>query len=222
MATDFRNSGPGGQMYETVIKQIRGVISARVVLDRDGNFEEIHILSNTERSPKQIVRDVETVIMVAFGISLDHKIISVVQMGEDNLKISSENWRPKIHSINTSVSQQRTEVVIKISMQDKIMEGTASGPNSPLNRMRMVSEAVLNALEKYFEGKVHLSVDEIAKVRFGGDDIVIVSVYLVCLDSEGTLIGASFIKGDEREAVCKATLNAVNRKISFLPVGQSS
>lgn len=221
MGADFRNSSPGGQMYETVIKQIKGVISTRVVLDRDGNFEEIHILSNVERSPKQIVRDVETVIIVAFGITLDHKIISVVQIGEENLKFSGENWRPYMQSINTSVSKQQTEVTVTVLVKDKILEGKASGSNSPLNRMRMVAEAVLNAMEKYFEGKVHFSADEIARVKFGGDEIVVVSVFLVCPEIEVTLLGASFIKGDEGEAVCKATLNAINRKIYYLSSIQS-
>lgn len=159
MGVDHSNLGSGGQMYETVIKQIRGVISARVILDKDGNFEEVHILANTERSPKQIVRDVETVIMVAFGIALDHKVVSVVQMGDDHLKMTGDHWRPRIHSINTSISRQTTDVSLKIMIEDKIIEGKASGPNSPINRMRMVAEAALDALEKFFEGKVHLSVD---------------------------------------------------------------
>ncbi len=221
MGMDFKNSSTGGQMYETVIKQIRGVLSARVVLDREGNFEEVHILANTERSPKQIVRDVETVIIVVFGISLDHKIISVVQMGEDNLKFSSDNWRPRIHTINTTMSQQKAEVTIKMTVQDKTLEGAASGANSPLNSMRMVAEATLNALEKFFEGRVHLSVDQIGKFKFGGDEIIVVSVFLVTLESEDALLGASFVKGDDRETICKATLSAVNRKLAFLPNGQS-
>jgi len=216
MGTDSRNSSPDSQMYEAVIKQIKGVISTRVVLDRDGNFEEIHILANVERSPKQIVRDVETVIMVAFGISLDHKIISVVQIGEENLGFSSENWRPSIHSINTTLSKLKSDVTVAVLIKDKIIEGAASGSNSPLNCMRLVSEAVLNAMEKYFEGKVHFSVDEIARLKFGGEEIIVVSVFLVCPEMEVTLLGASFIKNDEREAICKATLSAINRKIYYL------
>lgn len=216
MGTDFEKSNSKCKMYEEVIKQIRGVINNRVVLDKDGNFEEVHIIANLERSPKQIVRDVETLAMVAFGIHLDHKIVSVVQMSEENFKVDKVNIRPSLQGINTSLTKQKINATVDIVIKDQAVAGSASGSNSPLNRLRVVAKAVLNAIEKFYERKVSFSVDEIAKIKFGVDEIIIVSIFLIIGESEDTLIGVAFIRGDEKEAVCKAVLNAINRKISGL------
>ena len=45
---------------EAVIRQLRDVIGARVVADNAGVIQEIHVLSQGEKSPKQLVRDVES------------------------------------------------------------------------------------------------------------------------------------------------------------------
>jgi len=210
------NSDTGAKKYENVIKQIRGVIAVRVVLDHEGDFEEIHVLAGTERNPKQLVRDIETVIMVAFGIVMDHKKISIVQMPEDNIMLSADNWRPRLVCIDTSISKVKISATVQLSVLERTVEGTASGPNSPLNRMRMVATATLAALERFSEGRVSLSVDEISKMNFHGSEIIIVSVFMVSPGNEDILLGAAYVNGNEGEAVGKATLSAVNRKLSAI------
>lgn len=217
MGVDKSNStGNGTVAYETLIQQIRGVVAARVVLDSLGNFQEIHVVSNLERNPKQIVRDIETAVMVKFGISMDHKIISVVQIAEDYCSLNQGSWRPRLTTVQTLVSRRKIDVSVSLSIQEKNYDGLASGPNTNGNRMRLVATATLNALEQFLEDKVTLAVEDVAKMTFAGSEMIVVSVTLVTADSEQTLLGAVFAAGDEGQSVGKATLAAVNRKLAFL------
>ena len=47
------------ERIEELIHQVRGVLSAYVSITQEGEVEEVHVLGDAERTPKQIVRDIE-------------------------------------------------------------------------------------------------------------------------------------------------------------------
>jgi hypothetical protein len=53
------------------------VISARIVASVSGSVEEIHILTTTDVTPKQTVRNVESALIAHLGMHVSHKKISV-------------------------------------------------------------------------------------------------------------------------------------------------
>ena len=57
------------------------ISAARVVVDGSGRPTEVHILADTAKHAKQVVRDVQSVALASFGIELDRRIVSVVQLG---------------------------------------------------------------------------------------------------------------------------------------------
>ena len=57
------------------------VSAARIVTDRIGRPTEVHILAQGDKHPKQIVRDIQSVALASFGIEIDRRIVSVVQLG---------------------------------------------------------------------------------------------------------------------------------------------
>ncbi len=65
------------------------ISAARVVTDEGGRPTEVHILADTTKHAKQVVRDVQSVALASFGIELDRRIVSVVQLGT-----SAERERP--------------------------------------------------------------------------------------------------------------------------------
>ena len=67
------------QKAEELLGSIVGVISTRVVLDDDGGIEEIHVLSTSDVSPKQAVRNVESALLAHLDLAVDHRRISVAQ-----------------------------------------------------------------------------------------------------------------------------------------------
>jgi hypothetical protein len=58
------------------------VISARIVAAHNGAVDEIHLLTTTEVSPKQTVRNVESALIAHLGMRVSHKKISVATSDE--------------------------------------------------------------------------------------------------------------------------------------------
>src|SRR3954451_4055641 len=56
------------------------VNAARIVEDEIGRPVEVHILASRDKHAKQIVRDVQSVAMATFGLDLDRRVVSVVQL----------------------------------------------------------------------------------------------------------------------------------------------
>ncbi len=67
------------QKAEELLNSLVGVIDARIVTDEDGGIEEIHILSTSDLSPKQAVRNVESALLAHLDLAVDHRRISVAQ-----------------------------------------------------------------------------------------------------------------------------------------------
>src|SRR6476469_9768381 len=60
---------------EKELCRLPAVNAARIVTDDIGRPKELHILASSEKSPKQIARDVQSVAMASFGMEIDHRII---------------------------------------------------------------------------------------------------------------------------------------------------
>jgi hypothetical protein len=71
------------QRLQEELQRIPAVRSARVI----GNDQpsEIHIVAGPERSAKQLVRDVQSLSAAGFGMTIDHRIVSVVQLEDADL-----------------------------------------------------------------------------------------------------------------------------------------
>jgi hypothetical protein len=67
------------QALERELCRLSDVTAARIVLDPTGRPVEVHVLASPNKGAKQIVRDIQSVAVAAFGIELDRRIISVVQ-----------------------------------------------------------------------------------------------------------------------------------------------
>ena len=62
---------------EELLLTLPGVLNARIIVDGTGEVAEVHVLSTTEVSPKQTVRNVESALLAQLGMRVGHKKISV-------------------------------------------------------------------------------------------------------------------------------------------------
>jgi hypothetical protein len=62
---------------EELLLTLPGVLNARVIAGSNGEVTEVHILTTTEVSPKQTVRNVESALLANLGMRVSHKKISV-------------------------------------------------------------------------------------------------------------------------------------------------
>src|SRR5690348_4259227 len=70
---------------EDALRQINGVRAASVVTGPDGVPTEVHVLADPGKAAKQVVRDVQSLALARYDIDIDHRIVSVVQMGDDEV-----------------------------------------------------------------------------------------------------------------------------------------
>lgn len=61
---------------EAAIRRLRDVDGVRVRAE-GGELTEIHVVSQSQRSPKQIVRDIQSVLRTELDLAIDHRIVSV-------------------------------------------------------------------------------------------------------------------------------------------------
>jgi len=70
------------QRAEELLATLPGVMSARIIAGQNGAVEEIHILTTTDVTPKQTVRNVESALIAHLGMRVSHKKISVATSDE--------------------------------------------------------------------------------------------------------------------------------------------
>jgi hypothetical protein len=207
-------------MYEQAIKQIRSVLGTRIRSNSLNEIEEIHVLADSQRNPKQIVRDVESILLTQFGLEIDHKKVSIVQLEseEEAPKYTfkkTEPIRPKIVSVSLRTVNNIAEAKVELSIQNENHEGISTGPSTKHNKLRLFVDATIHSLSGFLMDKLIFATEDIAISRLGKHQVAQVVISLITPMGEQTLVGCALVKNDEREAVVKATLDAVNRKLWF-------
>ncbi|HUS88810.1 MAG TPA: hypothetical protein VMW91_05475 [Desulfosporosinus sp.] len=206
------------QDWEQAIKQIKSVIAARIKVNNQGEIEEVHILAGSGRAPKQIVRDVESILIAQFDLQIDHKKVSVAQVedDEDGTFAIVESTRPKLAGVTLRTINGLAEVKVELLTGDKIIEGIAQGPSSAHNKSRLFVEATLKALSPLTLDKFLFVAEDVGITQLAKQQIALVSITSITSAGEQSLTGCALVRNDDREAVVKATLDAVNRKLRFL------
>jgi hypothetical protein len=62
---------------EELLTTLPGILSAKIVASDSGAVEEIHVLTTSEYTPKQTVRNIESALIAHLGMRVDHRKISV-------------------------------------------------------------------------------------------------------------------------------------------------
>lgn len=91
--------------------------------------------------------------------------------------------------------------------------GEATAPATQSGVQRSVASATLRALEQLTYRRVRLDVDHLEVARLGADRTVLVALTLVSPGGSERLTGAAGVREDVRQAVIRAVLDAVNRRL---------
>src|SRR5438309_10750069 len=84
------------EQIESALARIPSVTAARIVTGPAGRISEVHLLARRERAPKQLVRDVQSVALANFGVEVDYRTVSVVQLDEPEVASNSSERHPRI------------------------------------------------------------------------------------------------------------------------------
>jgi hypothetical protein len=79
---------------EELILTLPGVISARIIAGDSGAIDQIHVLTTSELTPKQMVRNIESALIAHLSMRIDHRKISVATTNEVKPKLHDAEARP--------------------------------------------------------------------------------------------------------------------------------
>lgn len=195
---------------EREINRLEGVTSSRVLSTGD-EIEEIHVIAPRDRTPKKLVRDIESLLLVRFGVRIDHRKISVVQTGAEILPTAALA-RPRIQKIETNELGERTVVRVEIGAGGETISGAGeAGPGeSPLSA---AGRALVNAIEKLLNKPGALTLHDVSVVQANAQKIVLAVLGWSAQGEEEILVGATVARGEPQEDAARATFDAVNRKL---------
>lgn len=196
---------------EKDIERIDSVLSCRFVKANE-EIKEIHIVSNGTRSPKQISRDVQSVLIATYDLNIDYKIISIAELrGAD---IEKKESRLKIDRILFEDYGKKATVKVGLSDESQIYEASLTGFNTNRNIDKMLVNAVLDCVEKAQGDEDRFVLEDVKCVNLSSDGVIVVVLVYIIDEQEKHLCGSSLVQNDHKKAVVKATLDALNRSIS--------
>lgn len=191
---------------EREINRLDSVASAKV-LSTGSEIDEIHVVAPHDRAPKKIVRDIESLLLVRFGIRIDHRCISIVQL--ENFRTAyAQNLRPLI----TSVTQEDNHVQVVLTIDERVFVGRAELLPGQ-ERETASARAVIHAIEQLLQTPGVLTVLKTTMAELNEQRAVLVLVRWIFADQQEMLLGASLVHGDIPETAARATLDAVNRRL---------
>ena len=219
---------------ERALTGLKDVRSARIVTNDAGGILEIHVVADTARSAKMVARDVESILVAKIGLSIDHRKISVAQVeGEGTaeagptsqaearpakrveapagLHLTPEDKRIEFVGVSLAQSNLVAQARVELSRDGVGTVAEATGADSTDSVLRIVAEATMEAVQRYFENGGLFTVTAVEQMTVGGKPIVVVVVTHVYERGERVLVGACPSSGDVPRAVALATLDAVNR-----------
>lgn len=218
---------PEPAALEDAIRRIQGIQAARVVPGPNGRISEVHVLAGRERGAKQLVRDVQSVILTNFGIDIDYRTVSVVQleetMGESparppaappDVEIVERAVapRPAVVRIITETAAFTTEVRVGLTLNGNERTGASRGPSTA--GLRLVADAMVDALTEMLRASA-VEVTSAELLTIGSVQIAVVVLRLATSRGEQTLTGSAVVRKDANDGVARATLDALNRVLAW-------
>jgi len=210
---------------EIGICTLNGVVSAHVVLGPDGlEIDEVHVVATQDRPPKQIVRDIESLLLNNTGIKIDHKKISIAQVHvteedvapkpDDSAVTDQKFERIKFVSAKSNTYGLRWEVSVELERGGIPSAATTNGAGSRQNKSRLVAQATAEALNNYMGENQAVAIDEVQTIEGIRHKTIVVILTLLTARSEKVLVGSSILEDDQPRAVVHATLDAINRAMN--------
>ncbi|HUP85341.1 MAG TPA: hypothetical protein VM143_06715 [Acidimicrobiales bacterium] len=228
--TGTRGDGVDLDAVERALVRIPEVTAARLVSEAGGRIVEVHILSLPTKHAKQIVRDVQSVAMATFGLDLDRRIVSVVQLdavasssitGPDtddaDLNGALGALRINVHGVTADRNGLQCTARVVLTRGEQRSTGTAEGLVATSTVLRLVAQATVSALRHLEPAAVRADVETASIIRLGDRSVAVATIVVVVAPYEEVISGSAVVRSaGEFDAVARSVLDATNRRLSQL------
>lgn len=219
--------GVDTEELERELCRVAEITAARVVADEEGRIAEVHILSLPHKHAKQVVRDVQSVAMATFGIDLDRRIVSVVQLdavasssitGPDDVDLEALDLeRINVDGVTADRNGLQCTAQVVLTRGDQRATGTAEGIIATSSVLRLIAQATIAALRHLEPAAVRADVETATIIRLGERSIALATVVVVVPPYEEVISGSAVVRpAGDFDAVARAVLDATNRRLPQL------
>ncbi len=204
---------------EELIRAINGVTDCRIVTNDWGAVEEIHVLASAERLAKAVARDVESALAARFSMDIDHRKISVAQLGTPPAFVSAD-YRLRMKRQRVEVDQALGQCTVQIELLTPVSAATAgeaTGPNDRRGLQRLAGLATVNAVQTVLAPGRKILLEDLVTVHVSGREITLAVLAVEIGSHSETLVGTALsASGEDVTAAVRACLDAVNRRLGAL------
>jgi hypothetical protein len=210
---------------EDALRALPDVQAVSIVTTGDATPTEVHVLASPGKPAKQIVRDVQSLAMASFDVDLDHRIVSVVQIGDSGPAepgvppddpVHGEDvqaGRPVISSVSMLTAQHEATASVTIGVGDDRFEGVARGSSALSGRSRLVAVATINALGELLGLPCEVEAAQVVSAGTHQAALVVLSLTVPRVGQQ-VLSGSAVVRADPTDAIARAVLAALNRQLA--------
>ena len=227
---------------EELLQTLPGVIAVRIIASDTGAVDEIHVLTSSDVTPKQTVRNIESALIAHLGMRVDHRKISVATSLEPK-KPRPETQAPRevvreveppkaVAEVDQDVGTRRLfcfeDVEVRRSRAkglacrvtllkgDTSYVGEAEGMENERSRIELAARAALRAIAEGEPGGRPLDLCGARVVEAFDREFVFVGVTVQQARESVLLTGSCEVKDSPETASVLAVLDATNRWL-YLP-----
>lgn len=201
--------------YEQLIFQVRGIQAARVVTDTSGEINEVHVVGSPSRAPKQMVRDIESILYVRGGVRLDHRKVSLVQLTDAPAPRPAA--RLHLRSVTHEQGAHRHQVMVTLTLGERCIAGECPVEAEAEEAiLQGAAAAMVQALGQLIGTAGELQLERIVRQSLGELPVCLSHLTLSTESGLETLLGISVIRHDVAGAAARSVLDAVNRRLDWL------
>lgn len=199
---------------ESALLRIRDVLYVRVTLNQESQVESLHALTRSTRSAARICRDIQSVLNAQFGTEIESSKMSVAQIAGE-LETAIPLLRPRLHSVRYGIEGNEGKAQVNLEIEGKVVEGVATGGCSKSSRLRLVANATLNAVNLFTGDSLCCELEDVVLLPLSTQAIVVVTVRVSGRQKSESLTGSCIVRRDDLEAIARATLDSLNRRLPF-------
>lgn len=223
---------PALERLRAALRQVPGVTEVDVTPDSDGGLGTLRLDLAPGADEAVVASTVGRLLREQFDLGVDADRVQVVEdavgpgatehhdepgrPGGAEVPAPRAAARPSISRMHLVSSGLDVTAAVTLSSGERTAVGEARGAASQSGVHRAVATATLRAVEDLVDGQVRLELDHLEITPMGSDRTVVVSLSLLTGRGAERLTGAAAVREDVRQAVIRATLDALNRRLEML------
>jgi len=225
---------------EELLATLPGVIAARIVASDSGSVDEIHVLTASDVTPKQTVRNIESALIAHLGMRVDHRKISVATTVEPEkprapivtprsmeavaaapaaAAVLADDGRRRLYFEDVEVRRSRSKgVACRVTLRkgEKSFIGESEGLENERSRLELAARATLAAIHQAEGDERVLALDGCKTIEAFDREFVFVGVTARVSRETALLTGSCEIRDSAETAASLAVLDATNRWIAHM------